>query len=451
VTSASPRATTAPPVRPEDERLPLGRTVLFGAQHVLSMYGGVVAIPLIVGSAAGLPEVEVGLLVACALFVSGLATVLQSIGVPGFGAKLPLVQGTTFGAVSTMGVIIADGGGLPAVFGSVIVASIVGLLLVPLVTRMQPLFPPVVTGTIIAAMGISLLPVAAGWIMGTAGTEGFGGAGNLGLAAITLVAVLVLSRIRALSGVAIMLGIVIGTLVALALGRADFSAVGEGSLLALPQPFAFGAPTFHLAAIIPMVVVIVVTLMETTANLFAVTKVVGTDLPPRRLSDGLRADMLASALAPVVNSFPATAFAQNIGLISVSRVRSRYTVAAGGVLLLLLGLVPVLGRVIAAVPSPVLGGAGIVLFGSVAAAGIRTISEAPRTDERDAGHDTMIVAVSLALAVMPLAVPDLYASLPTLVSMVLSSGVSAAAFSAVTLNLVLKGRGGIQPRVRDTL
>ncbi|MFC0675782.1 nucleobase:cation symporter-2 family protein [Brachybacterium hainanense] len=450
MTSAPPSA-ARPAVRPEDERLPLGRTVLFGAQHVLSMYGGVVAIPLIVGSAAGLPELEVGLLVACALFVSGLATVLQSIGVPGFGAQLPLVQGTTFGAVSTMGVIIADGGGLPAVFGSVIVASIVGLLLVPLVTRMQPLFPPVVTGTIIAAMGLSLLPVAAGWIVGNDGTPGQGGALNLGLAAITLVAVLVLSRIRALSGVAIMLGILVGTLAAVAAGVADFSGVRGGSVIALPQPFAFGAPTFELAAIIPMVVVIIVTLMETTANLFAVTKVVGTDLPPRRLANGLRADMIASAVAPVVNSFPATAFAQNIGLISVSRVRSRYTVAAGGVLLILLGLVPVLGRVVAAIPSPVLGGAGIVLFGSVAAAGIRTISEAPRTDERDAGHDTMIVAVSLALVVMPIAVPALYASLPPLVSMVLSSGVSAAAFSAVTLNLLLKGRGGIEPRARDIL
>lgn len=442
-------APTVAPDRPEDERLPLGRTLLYGAQHVLSMYGGVVAIPLVVGTAAGLPGTEVGLLVACALFVSGLATVLQSLGVPWFGAKLPLVQGTTFGAVSTMLVIISGDGGLPAVFGAVIVASVVGLLLVPLVTRLQPLFPPVVTGTIIAAMGISLLPVAGGWVMGDEGTEGFGGALNLALAAVTLLAVLVFSRIRALSGVAIMLGIVVGTLVALALGRADFSTVGEGAIVQLPQPFAFGMPTFQLAAIIPMVVVIIVTLMETTANLFAVTKVVGTELPPRRLANGLRADMLASAVAPVVNSFPATAFAQNIGLISVSRVRSRFVVAAGGVILLLLGLVPVLGRVVAAVPSPVLGGAGVVLFGSVAAAGIRTIAEGARQDDRDAGHDTIIVAVSLALAVMPLAAPDMYASLPSLVSMVLSSGVSAAAFSAVTLNLLLKGRPGAAERARD--
>ncbi len=178
---------------------------------------------------------------------------LQSLGVPpGFGAKLPLVQGTTFGAVSTMLVIISDGGGMPAVFGSVIVASIVGLLLVPpLVTRLQPLFPPVVTGTVIAAMGISLLPVAAGWIMGIEGTEGYGGGAlNLGLAAITLLAVLVLSRIRRLSGVAIMLGIVIGTVVAAFVGVADFSDVLGGSVIALPTPFAFGMPTFELAAII---------------------------------------------------------------------------------------------------------------------------------------------------------------------------------------------------------
>ncbi|SLM91469.1 nucleobase:cation symporter-2 family protein [Brachybacterium nesterenkovii] len=435
--------------RPEDARLPLGRNLLYGTQHVLSMYGGVVAVPLIVGTAAGLSTADVGLLVACALLVSGLTTLLQSLGVPFIGARLPLVQGTTFGAVSTMLVIIADGGGLPAIFGAVIVAGVVGFLLAPVFSRLQPLFPPVVTGTIIAAMGISLLPVAAGWIMGTEGTPGAGSAQNLLLALITLAAVLVLSRIRRLSGVAILLGIVIGTVVAALLGAADFSQAAEGSLLALPRPFAFGAPTFDLAAIIPMIVVIIVTLMETMANLFAVTKVVGTELPPRRLAAGLRADMAATAVAPLLNSFPPTAFAQNIGLISVSRVRSRFTVAAGGVLLVLLGLVPVLGRVVASVPTPVLGGAGIVLFGSVAAAGIRTIGEAPRRDDIDSGHDTMIVAVSLALAVMPIAVPGLYASLPSLVAMVLGSGVSAAAFSAVLLNLLLKGRGGIAPRAHD--
>jgi len=431
--------------RPEDERLPLARSLVHGTQHVLSMYGGVVAVPLIVGGAAQLSSGQIGVLVASALFVSGITTLLQSLGVPFFGAKLPLVQGTTFGAVSTMLVIIADGDGLPSVFGAVIVAGVIGFLLAPVVSRLQPVFPPVVTGTIIAAMGISLLPVAAGWIMGTEGQEGDGSALNLALAAITLVAVLILSRIRALSGIAILLGIAVGTVIAALLGGTDFSDVTSGAVVALPHPFAFGAPTFHLAAIVPMVVVIIVTLMETTANLFAVTKVVGTDLPPRRLADGLRADMAASALAPLVNSFPATAFAQNIGLISVTRVRSRFTVAAGGGILVLLGLVPLLGRIVAAVPQPVLGGAGIVLFGSVAAAGIRTLAEAPRTDDRDAGHDTLIVAVSLSLAVLPIAVPGLYAALPDLVAMVLGSGVSAAAFSAVLLNLLLKGRGGIRP------
>ncbi|GAB2533202.1 solute carrier family 23 protein [Brachybacterium huguangmaarense] len=447
--AAAATAGTAPHGRPEDERVPLGRAVLFGAQHVLSMYGGVVAVPLIVGTAAGLPTAEVGILVASALLVSGLTTLLQSLGLPLFGAKLPLVQGTTFGAVSTMLVIIADGGGLPAVFGAVIVAGLVGVVLAPVFSRLQPLFPPVVTGTIIAAMGISLLPVAAGWIVGPQDSPGAGSALNLGLAAATLAAVLVLSRIRALSGVAILLGIVVGTVVAALAGAADFSSVGQRAALALPHPFAFGTPTFHLAAIIPMIVVIIVTLMETMANLFAVTKVVGTDLPPRRLAAGLRADMAATAVAPLLNSFPPTAFAQNIGLISVTRVRSRYTVAAGGGLLVLLGLVPLLGRIVASVPTPVLGGAGIVLFGSVAAAGISTIGEAPRRGDSDTGHDTMIVAVSLALAVMPIAVPALYASLPPLVAMVLGSGVSAAAFSAVALNLLLKGRGGIAPRIHD--
>ncbi|MGO4955859.1 nucleobase:cation symporter-2 family protein [Luteococcus sp. Sow4_B9] len=443
---SSPSVLDAPStIRPEDERLPVGQAFLYGFQHVLSMYGGVIAVPLIIGTAAELPADQVGMLVAAALFVSGLATLLQSLGLPGLGAKLPLVNGTTFGAVSTMLAILATGGGMPVIYGSVMVAGVIGFVLAPLFSRIQRFFPPVVTGTIITAMGISLLPVAAGWITNQA--EGGASVTNLLLAGFTLAVVLLCTRIRALARVAILVGIVVGTLVAAAFGEADFSTVGEGAILALPKPFAFGAPQFELGAIISMTIVIIVTMMEIMADLFAVAKVVGTDVDEKRIADGLRADMLATVIAPVFNSTPPTAFAQNVGLVAVTKVKSRYTVAAGAVLLLLLGIIPLLGRVVACVPSAVLGGAGVVLFGSVAAAGIQTLQQA----DFERGNNIFVVATSLALVMFPIAVPNFYAQVPTWLGMILGSGISAAALSAVLLNLLLNGRHASQGALGDEM
>lgn len=432
-------ATVDAALRPEDERLPLGKALLYGFQHVLSMYGGVIAVPLIVGTAAKLEPAQVGMLVASALFVSGLATLLQSLGLPWLGAKLPLVNGTTFGAVSTMLAIIAGGGGLPVIYGAVIVAGVVGFLLAPLFSKIQRFFPPVVTGTIITAMGISLLPVAAGWVTEYAPTGA--SVTNLLLAAFTLVVVLVCTRIRQVARVAILIGILVGTIVAALVGKADFSQVAKGAVVAFPTPFAFGMPTFEIGAIISMIIVMIVTLMEIMADLFAVAKVVDTEVDEKRIANGLRADMLAAAVAPLLNSFPPTAFAQNVGLVAVTKVKSRYSVAAGAILLVVLGLFPLLGRVVACVPSPVLGGAGIVLFGSVAAAGIQTLQQA----DFERGNNIFVVAVSLALVLFPIAVPTFYAVLPTWLSMILGSGISAAALSAVFLNLLLNGRHGLDP------
>lgn len=444
-TTPTPAPAGSAELRPEDEKLPVGKAFLYGFQHILSMYGGVIAIPLIIGSAAGLDPAETGMLVASALFVSGLATLLQSLGLPGLGSKLPLVNGTTFGAVSTMLAIIASGGGLPVIYGSVIVAGVIGFLLAPLFSRIQRYFPPVVTGTIITAMGISLLPVAAGWIT----NQDAGGASvtNLLLAGFTLAVVLVCTRIRQLSRVAILMGIIVGTVMAAVFGQADFSQVGQGAVIALPQPFHFGAPRFELGAIISMTIVIIVTLMEIMADLFAVAKVVGTKVDEKRIANGLRADMLATIVAPVFNSFPPTAFAQNVGLVAVTKVKSRYTVAAGAVLLLLLGIFPLLGRVVACVPSAVLGGAGVVLFGSVAAAGIQTLQQA----DFERGNNIFVVATSLALVMFPIAVPTFYAQLPTWLGMVLGSGISAAALSAVLLNLLLNGRHATRGALGDEM
>ncbi len=437
--------TTTAHTRPEDERLPLPATFAYGVQHILTMYGGVIAPPLIVGGAAGLTGPQIGLLVSAALLVSGLATILQSVGVPFFGSQLPLVQGISFASVSTMTTIASGDGGLPVVFGSIMVAGVIGLAISPFFSQVVRFFPPVVNGTIITVIGISLFPVAVRWAMGgNAQAPEYGSVGNIALAGFTLLVILLLSRLvqGPVSRLSILLGIVIGTVGALAVGKADFSGVGEGAVAAFPTPFAFGAPAFEVGAIVSMTIVILVIMTETTADILAVGQIVDTEVTPRRVGDGLRADMLATAIAPVFNSFPASAFAQNVGVVAITGIKSRWVVTAGGSVLVLLGLLPLLGRVIAAVPQPVLGGAGIVLFGSVAASGIRTLSKV----EYDGNLNLVLVATALGFGIIPIAVPVFWDRFPEWFATIFHSGISAASIVAILLNLFFNEfRWGLKP------
>ncbi|KQQ88310.1 nucleobase:cation symporter-2 family protein [Pseudarthrobacter sp. SL88] len=423
------------PGRPEDQRLPLGSTFAYGFQHVLTMYGGIIAPPLIIGAAAGMSSQDIGLLIAACLFVGGLATILQTIGVPFFGSQLPLVQGVSFAGVSTMVAIVHGGGGIQAVFGSVIAASLIGLLITPLFSKIIRFFPPVVTGTVITTIGLTLMPVAANWAMGGNNkADNYGSMANIGLAAATMGIVLLLSKVgsAAISRLSILLAMVLGTGIAFAFGMADFSKVGQGEIVAFPTPFAFGPPTFEIAAIISMLIVILVTLTETSADIIAVGEIVGTKVDSKRIGNGLRADMLSSAISPLFNSFTQSAFAQNVGLVAITGVKSRFVVSAGGLILVILGLLPVLGRVVAAVPTPVLGGAGVVLFGTVAASGIRTLSKV----EYKNNMNLIVVAASIGFGMIPIAAPAFYDRFPSWFSTIFHSGISSAAVMAILLNLL---------------
>ncbi|BCW73022.1 nucleobase:cation symporter-2 family protein [Arthrobacter sp. NicSoilB8] len=424
-----------PSDRPEDERLPLGSTFAYGLQHVLTMYGGIIAPPLIIGAAAGMPAQDIGVLIAACLFVGGLATILQTLGIPFFGSRLPLVQGVSFAGVSTMVAIVNTGGGIQSVFGSVIAASLIGLLITPLFSKIIRFFPPVVTGTVITVIGLTLMPVAANWAMGgNKAAPTYGSMANIGLAAATMAIVLLLSKVGSatISRLSILLAMVLGTVIAFIAGMTDFSKVGQGAIVAFPTPFAFGPPTFHLAAIISMLIVILVTLTETSADIIAVGEIVGTKVDSKRIGDGLRADMLSSAVSPLFSSFTQSAFAQNVGLVAITGIKSRFVVSAGGVILVVLGLLPVLGRVVAAVPTPVLGGAGVVLFGTVAASGIRTLAKV----EYKNNMNLIIVAASIGFGMIPIAAPAFYDQFPSWFATIFHSGISSAAVMAIALNLL---------------
>ncbi|WP_247665968.1 nucleobase:cation symporter-2 family protein [Nocardiopsis sp. B62] len=423
--------------RPEDERPPLRFLVTYGVQHILALYAGVVTPPLIMAAAVGLDPLETGLIISAALLVAGLMTLVQTLGVWRFGMRMPLVIGASFIPITAM-TAIGESSGLPAVFGASIVAGLFGILIAPVMASLIRFFPPVVTGSVITVVGLSLIPVAIGWITDNSET-GAPSDTNLLLGGSTLLIILVLSRVlRGVWGRAsILLGMVLGTLLAAAIGAVDFGSVGTGPVFSLPTPFYFGPPEFQIAAIITMCVMMIVILSEGMADILAVSAVVGSKVDGRRLADGLRADAATAVVGPLFNSFPGSTFSQNIGLIALNKVRSRYVVAAGAVLLLVMGLFPILGRVVAMIPSPVLGGAGLVLFGSVAAAGIQTLG---RVDYED-NQNMVIVAVSLGFGVLSIVSPDFFATFPDWATMILHSGIVTATASALVLNVVFNVLG----------
>lgn len=344
--------------------------------------------------------------------------------------------------------IVTGDGGLPAVFGAVIAASLIGLLIAPFFSQIIRYFPPVVTGTVVTVIGLSLMPVAVRWAMGgNAKAADWGSTGNIGLAAFTLAVILLLNKVGspALKRLSVLLAMAVGCVAAAWVGKLSFAAVGHGPWLAFPAPFAYGWPTFELSAVLSMLLIVLVLLTETTAGLMAVGEIVGSPVNARRIANGLRADMLSSALSPVFNSFPQSSFAQNIGLVAITGVKSRFVVSAGGTILVLLGLLPVLGRLVACIPLPVLGGAGVVLFGSVAASGIRTLAKVEYKDNMN----LVVVATAIAFGMIPIVMPTFYDQFPNWVRTLLHSGISASCLVALLLNLLFNRIGGTEEKAAE--
>lgn len=425
---------------PVDQVPPLARLAPLGVQHVLAMYAGAVAVPLVVGSAliatGRLEPGDLAYLISADLLVAGIATLIQSIGFWRFGVRLPLMQGCTFAAVSPM-IVIGSQYGVTAIYGSVIASGLLMMALAPVFAKLLRFFPPLVTGTVILIIGLSLMAVAAGWAGGGEGSDSFGAPVNLAFAALTLVIILALERFAppALQRLSILLGLVLGTLISIPFGLADFSGVAEQSWFGVSTPFHFGLPTFQVSAIVAMCIVALVIMTETTGDILAIGEIVDKPVQPRQLADGLRADGLSTVIGGVFNTFPYTAFAQNVGLVSLTGVKSRYVATFAGAVLVLLGLLPKLGAIVEGIPQGVLGGAGVALFGMVAASGVRTLSRV-----RFNNANVLVVAISIGVGLLPTVSPDLYTQFPSWFQIIFNSGISAGALTAIVLNLVFNSR-----------
>jgi len=432
-------------VHPVDQMLPIGQLFIYGLQHVLAMYAGAVAVPLIVAGALGLSQDKLIYLINADLFTCGIATLIQTLGLGKVrvGIKIPLIQGCTFAAVTPM-ILIGKSHGLTAIYGSIIVAGLLTLLLSQFYSRIVRFFPRVVTGTIITIIGMSLLPVAVGWSAGSDPTaKNYGDPLSIALTFVVLLAILLLYRyFKGFIGtIAILLGLIIGALIAIPLGLVNFSGVLQADWIGITTPFHYGLPTFDLASIISMTLVMLVTMTETTGDIIAVGEIIDKPITQDDLTRGLRADGLSTVIGGILNAFPYTAFAQNVGLVSLTGVKSRFVVASAGVILVVLGLLPKLAAIVASIPSPVLGGAGLALFGTVAASGIKTLSKVNFTENRN----VLIVAISLGVGMISIFAPGFYHNFPDWVQIMLNSGITAGSLVAILLNIFLNGVSSITP------
>lgn len=425
---------------PVDEILPLPSLALYGFQHILAFYAAAVIVPILLGNSLGLSDEELVYLINADLLTCGIASIIQALGIWKVGAKLPLIQGATFTAVSPMIAIgLGAGGGtagLLVVYGAVITAGIATFLFAPFFSKLVKYFPPIVTGTILTIIGLVLIPVGLQDAAGGAdimGTAEYGSGKNLAYAFGTLIFILVIVRLGKpfLSSLAVLLGLVVGTAVAWLLGDVQFDAVADAGWFGYSTPFHYGMPKFEVLPIIAMLVVMLITMVETTGDVYAIGEITDKNVNSDTVARALRADGVATVLGGVFNAFPYVAFAENIGLVRMSKVVSRFVVVSAGVFMIGLGLLPKAGALVAAIPHPVLGGAAISMFGMVATVGIQILGKVDLREERNA----LILAISLGFAMLPTAVAPFFDRMPDDVQAVLDSGITLGGLSAITLNL----------------
>lgn len=415
------------------EKLTPWKTGTLGIQHVLAMYAGVVIVPLIVAPGIGMNQHQLELLISIDLFTSGIATLLQVVGGRHLGVRLPVMLGCAFQAVAPM-IVIGNNHGITAIYGAIIGSGILVIVLSQFMEQAMKLFPAVVRGSVITVIGFTLISVAMGNAAGGDGSKYFGSLGNMLLALFTLILVIVMNRFFKgfLRAIAVLLSLIVGTIVAYFFGMVDLSPVWDASWFHFVRPFYFGLPTFNIPSILTMTIVGVVSMIESTGVYMAVGEICDEKVPATRVKKGLRAEGLAAVLGGIFNSFPYTTFSQNVGLVAMTKVKTRNVVIAAGVFIMILGLVPKIAALTSIIPPAVLGGAMIAMFGMVAAQGIKILG----TVDFSKDGNLMVMGVSIALGLGVTFLPDFFKELPNSIKLFLDSGIVVGSISAVGLNLV---------------
>ncbi|SOC42412.1 nucleobase:cation symporter-2 family protein [Ureibacillus acetophenoni] len=404
-----------------------------GIQHLLAMYAGAILVPIIIGGALQFSTEQMTYLVAIDIMMCGLATILQVLRGKFFGIGLPVVLGCTFTAVTPI-IAIGSDKGVGAVYGAIIASGLIIVLISGIFGKLVKFFPPVVTGSVVTIIGISLIPVALNNMGGGQGAEDFGSAFNISLAMITLVVILLIYRFATgfVRSISILLGLVIGTVTAGFLGKIDFTPVTEAGWLHMVQPFYFGTPTFDIAAILTMTLVGMVSLVESSGVYYALSDITKEKLDSKDLARGYRSEGLASIIGGIFNAFPYTTFSQNVGLLKMTGVKSRRVIMITGVLLVALGFLPKIAALTQIIPTAVLGAAMLAMFGMVVTQGITMLApEIVRTPE-----NAMVAAIAVGLGAGVAFVPSIFAVLPEWASILTSNGIVCGSITAIVLNFL---------------
>jgi len=434
------RKTKAGSTNSPDKKLPLNKSIPLGIQHVLAMFAGNITVPIIVAGVFGQTPEQKIFLIQMALFVAGVATIIQTVGYKEIGARLPIVQGTSFAFIPIM--LPFKAAGLGAVFTAAFIGGIFQIFIGKVLKPIRHLFPPLVTGIVVLMIGFSLLKVGfmyaggGGWLMNNK-PEIFANANHLTVAAsVFIVAIFFNLRGKGMASAAsILIGIVAGFIVAAALGMVNYGKIASAAWFAFPMPLQYGID-FVPGAIILMLFMSVVTTIETIGDISATTmggaKREATD---KEISGGIMADGVGTAFGAIFNAMPNTSYSQNAGLVAFTGVVSRHVGTIAGIVLVLMGLFPKLGGIIAAMPESVIGGAAIIMFGMIVAAGIKLISRA-EMDQRN----LLILALSLSFGIGMSLLPDFVKNIPDFgisLKLLLTTGLIPAGLLAFSLNAIM--------------
>ena len=375
-----------------DDNPSLPKKILFGLQHIFAAFSGIVVVPLVIAGTLGFDSAMTTALISASILASGIATIVQARGVGKVGSRVACIMGTDFTFVSPA-ISVGQTLGMAGIVGATILGSFFEIILSYFIKPLMKLFPPIVTGTVVCLIGLTLLPVSIDWAAGGSGAADYGSLRNLSIAMLVMIITLILNRYGKgmLSSASILIGMTIGYLICIPLGMVDFSAIKEASWFSMPKIFQYGV-VFDWKAVLAFIPAYFVTTIETVGCLKAIGETSNIEMDEKKVGSGVLADGVGSIIGATVGSFSNTSFSQNVGLISLTKVASKYVAVMAGIILVILGLFPKLAGLINGIPQPVLGGVGIVMFGTVAAAGIKTLSRVKLTD-----RNLLIIATSIAL------------------------------------------------------
>ncbi|KGE10033.1 nucleobase:cation symporter [Burkholderia gladioli] len=424
----------APAIHSVDARLPAWQLVLFGLQHVLSMAASPVTAVVLVSRMLSLPSELTVHLIGATFFACGVGTLLQSLGAGAVGARLPFVM-VPGGAPAMLFAMIATQTDLRTAAGAAILTSLFYWVVLPVFARCLRFFPRVVVGTMLLLVSVSLIKIYAGIVVGQSGTPGIARPQSLGLALATIVATLAAARLLkgTLGRIAVLLGLVAGTFMAWAMGLMSTGDLWSGPLFALPSLLPFGTPRFDLLAALPLLIFCVISMAEATGQTVAVGEITGRKIDMHRdVQRTIRGDALASLIGSLLGTSLIITSAENIGVVQATGVRSRYVTAMAGAMLILVALFAPFGRFAYAIPAPVVGGTALIVFALIGVMGINLLGKV----DLHARGNQYTLAAALVVGLIPVLVPNVYASFPASLQIVLGNGMAAGTLTAIVVNLV---------------